>query len=113
MLEATVHLLYAAPRINYGRLEHYLNLYKAIMIMIFSATLQLNADIQQTNINDVVAKMQAYFSEWICGTNSGREMFGGDKCVNPRTAVLELKVLYGKIKITMLFVHNLFVLVLL
>ena len=92
MLEATVHLLYALLRTNFGRSDHYLNLYKGLVILIFSATLQLSADIQQTNINDVVAKMQSYFSEWISSTNSGRDMFGGERYVSSRTAVAELKV---------------------
>ena len=97
MLEATLHLLCTALRMNYGRPDmHCLNLYKSIVILIFSATLQSSADIQQTSINDAVAKMQSYFSEWISGMYSGRDMFGGDRYATSKTAVAaELKVLYG------------------
>ena len=107
MVDATIYLLYVALRMNYGRAYHCLNLYKAIVTLIFNATLQLSADIQLTSINDVVAKMQSYFSEWICDTNSGRDMFGGERCVTLRTAVTELNVrynvvhVYGKIQITL------------
>ena len=67
------------------------------MNLIFSATLQLSTDIQQTTIDDAVSKMQLYFSEWISGTSSGRDVFGGEKNVVPKNAVAELKVLYGTI----------------
>ena len=94
MLEATLHLLYALLSMNF-RSDHYLNLYKSLVILIFSATLQLSADIQQTSINDVVAQMQSYFSEWISSTNSGGDMFGGERYVSSSTVVAELKVLYS------------------
>ena len=93
MLEATVHLLYAVLRtLTNGRSDHCLNLYKAIVILIFTATLQLSADTQQTSTNNAVANMQLYFSEWI--SNNGRDMFGGDRCVIQAYAVAELKVGY-------------------
>ena len=91
MLEATVDLLYALLKMNFGRSDHYLNLYKALVILIFSTTLQLSADIQQTSINDVVAKMQLFFSDWISG---GKDMCGGERNLTVKTAVAELTVGY-------------------
>ena len=96
MLEATVYLLYALPKtLTNERPDHCLNVHKAIVILIFTATLQLSADTQQTSTNDAVAKMQLYFSEWISFTNNGRCMFGvSDKYFIQAYAVAELKVGY-------------------
>eukprot|EP00731_Ephydatia_muelleri_P024237 Em0016g508a len=91
MLEATVHLLYALPRtMTYERHDHCLNLHKAIVILIFTATLQLSADTQQACINDAVTKVHLYFSDWICFTK--RDIFGGERYVIERSAVAELKI---------------------
>ena len=93
MLEATVHLLYALPStMTYEKPDHCLNLHKAIVILIFTATLQLSADTQQASINDAVIKVHLYFSDWISVTNNGQNMFGGEKYVIERNAVAELKV---------------------
>ena len=94
MLEATVHLLYALPRTMTYAYDHCLNLHKAIVLLIFTATLQLSADTQQASINDAVIKVHLYFTDWISFTNNGQDMFGGERYVRERNAVAELKVGY-------------------
>ena len=93
MMQAAISLLSVSTKMINGNPDDYLNAYKAIVLLIFSAIMQLSADTQQTSIDDAVTKMQLYFSEWISGTKSGRDMFGGNRLLTPKTAVAELKVL--------------------
>ena len=93
MLDATIQLLFFSTKVTPFKTDHYLKVYKAIVILIFSACLHLsasNSDVQKI-INNNIAKIQQCFSDWVSDTAIiGRDMFGGTTYL--KYAVDELKV---------------------
>lgn len=96
MLDAAIRLLFVCIKVTCSKTEHYLKVYKAIVLLIFSAALQLGAaDSRGLKIvNDNVARIQQCFSDWISDMSIiGLDMFGGSwNAVHQRSAVEELKV---------------------
>ena len=98
MLDAAIQLLFVCTKATCRKTAHYLKVYKAILLLIFSAALHLGPSESDSNVlkivNDNMAKIQQCFSDWISDISIiGLDMFGGDKyAVHQWSAVEELKV---------------------
>ena len=94
MVDATIGLLFVSTRVIREKTEQCLRLYKAIVALVFCATLHLSTSLdsesQQKIVTDNIAKVQQCFTEWI--SSIGRDMFGGERSVSQKNVVEELKV---------------------
>ena len=92
MLDAAIQLLFVCVKVTCSKTEHYLKVYKAIVLLIFSAALHLGASDPNVLkiVNDNIVKIQQCFSDWISDASIiGRDMFGG---AYQKNATEELKV---------------------
>lgn len=88
MLDATIELLLVSTKVTCSKIDHYLKVYKAIVVLIFSAALHLSTS--DSDLQENIAKIQQCFSDWISDMNIiGQDTFGG---ASQRKAVDELKV---------------------
>ena len=94
MLDAAIQLLFVCVKVTCGKTEHYLKVYKAIVLLIFSSAFHFGASDSTVLkiVNDNITKIQQCFRDWISDiTIIGRDMFGG-AYMYQRNAVEELKV---------------------
>ena len=79
MLDAAIQLLFVCTKVTCSKTEHYLKVYKAIVLLIFSAALHLGTSDSKI-VNDNIARIHQCFSDWISDISIiGRDVFGGSR----------------------------------